>query len=239
MAWRPTEYLLEGELDNTTPDKVTGWMQFASLRERVTFDLKGNFHRDIRGAKIHFTGEGDKNDPEAASYMAQFSREQTGKVGDITAGLPPCDYSNSPYLEWYSQENGRVVIELDQDQVQVIGRPIPACESDPISREEQTCNMAEFLTGLSAAAGVPAIAPAQQLVADPVYTHWVVVKGKIVGEAHSVESTGNGRSFAFVRLFDMPEMAEYGHIDTAYLRSKQDTPSADTSVCDNPNSDPG
>ncbi len=28
MAWRPTEYLLEGELDNTTPGKVTGWMQF-------------------------------------------------------------------------------------------------------------------------------------------------------------------------------------------------------------------
>jgi hypothetical protein len=29
MAWRPSEYLIDGELDNTTPGKVTGWMRFA------------------------------------------------------------------------------------------------------------------------------------------------------------------------------------------------------------------
>jgi hypothetical protein len=112
------------------------------------------------------------------------------------------------------------VIELTQDQVKVIGRPIPACESDPISREEQTRKMAGFLAGLSQAAGVLAIAPAQRLVSDPAFTHWVVVDGKIAGEAHSVEFGNNGQSFAFVRLFNMPEGAEYGYIETAYLRSK-------------------
>ena len=54
MAWRPTQYLIEGELDNTQPGKVTGWMRFAGLKQLVTFDLSGNFHRDIRGAKIRF-----------------------------------------------------------------------------------------------------------------------------------------------------------------------------------------
>jgi len=39
MAWRPTEYLIEGRLDNTAPGKVTGWMTFAGLKEKVTFDL--------------------------------------------------------------------------------------------------------------------------------------------------------------------------------------------------------
>jgi len=39
MAWRPTEYLIEGELDNTNPGKVTGWMRFAGLKDKVTFDL--------------------------------------------------------------------------------------------------------------------------------------------------------------------------------------------------------
>lgn len=39
MAWRPNQYLVEGELDNTQPNKVTGWMQFAGLKEKVTFDL--------------------------------------------------------------------------------------------------------------------------------------------------------------------------------------------------------
>lgn len=57
MAWRPTQFVQEGELDNTCPDKVTGWIKFADMKDKVTFDLEGNFHRDIRGAKIHFTGD--------------------------------------------------------------------------------------------------------------------------------------------------------------------------------------
>ena len=93
MAWRPTEYLLEGELDNTNPGKVTGWMRFAGMKQQVSFDLNGNFHRDIRGAKIRFTGNCCENDPKAASYMDGMSTEQTGEVGDITAGLPPAPAS--------------------------------------------------------------------------------------------------------------------------------------------------
>ncbi len=220
MAWRPTEYLIEGELDNTNPGKVAGWMRFAGIDEKVIFDLEGNFHRDIRGTKIHFRGEGVESN-EAERYMVGFDLQQTGEVGDITAGLPPADYvSGSVYIEWYGDENGRVVIELEQDQLKVIGRPIPACESDPISREDQARKMAGFLAGLSQTAGMVAIAPAQRLVSDPAFTHWVVVDRKIIGEAHSVEPSGNGRSFGFVRLFNMPESAEYGYIEPARLRRK-------------------
>ena len=90
MAWRPNGYLLEGELDNTTPGRVTGWMQFAGLNKKVTFELEGNFHRDIRGAKIRFRGDGNADDPEAASYMEGFSLKQTGNAGDMTAGGGVC-----------------------------------------------------------------------------------------------------------------------------------------------------
>jgi hypothetical protein len=149
MAWRPTKHLLEGELDNTTPGKVTGWMRFAGMDRKVTFDLTGNFHRDIRGAKIRFKGDGNHDDPEAAGYMDSFAEHQTGKVGDITAGLPPRDYTDYPYLEWFGGDNGRVVLELEQNQIEVIGTPIPACESDPISRKEQAQNMMEFMGQLA------------------------------------------------------------------------------------------
>ena len=74
---------------------------------------------------------------------------QTGKVGDITAGLPPQDYSSSPYIEVHSNQNGRIVLELEPEQVQVIGTPIPASESEPVSREEQDRNMAEFLVQMA------------------------------------------------------------------------------------------
>lgn len=155
MAWRPTEYLIEGELDNTNPGKVTGWMKFAGKKEKVTFDLEGNFHRDIRGAKVRLIGGASETEQGAEGYMQGFAPHQTGQVGDMTAGLPPHDYVNYPYFEWYGSENGRVVLELEHDQIELLIRPIPACESDPLSREQQNRNMAEFLAGLAQAANIP------------------------------------------------------------------------------------
>ena len=157
MAWRPTQYLLEGELDNQVPGKVTGWMQFAGMKDKVTFDLKGDFHRDIRGTKIRFKGEGREDDVKAASYMDGLAQHQTGKVGDITAGLPPYDYVRGYcYVEWYGDGNGRVVIELEQDQVEVIGQLLPWEQWEPISREEQMRNMSEFMGQVVQEFNVPA-----------------------------------------------------------------------------------
>ena len=120
------------------------------------FDLEGNFHRDIRGAKIRLKGDDSKNDLDAVGYIQGFAQHQTGKVGDMTAGLAPQDYGvQYPYIEWYSEQNGRVVLELESDQIEIIGTPIPAIESDPISREEQNRNMAEFLGGLAQELNVP------------------------------------------------------------------------------------
>ncbi len=152
MAWRPTEVLIEGMLDNTTPNKVTGWMIFSGMK--VTFDLEGNFHRDIRGAKIRFTNEASESE-NAVNYMEGFSSHQTGKVGDMTAGLPPQDFGAVPYLEWFGDANGRCVIELKPDQVELLTPPIPAMKSDPISRKQQEENMAEFLGQIAGADGVP------------------------------------------------------------------------------------
>ena len=232
MAWRPTAYLIEGELDNTTPGKVTGWMRFAGMKGKVTFDLKGNFHRDIRGAKIRLKGDGEEPDARAAKNMTHISPEQTGDVGDITAGREPRDYVAYPYIEVYTDQNGRIVIELDADQVEVIGRPIPACESDPISREQQAWNMANFLGGLSREAGVPAFAPGQRLVSDPNFTHWVVAEGHVIGEARNVEPDKNGTCFAYVRLFNMPECAEHGTIERKHLREKTDGLPNDAATAD-------
>jgi len=151
--------LIEGELDNTHLGKVTGWMRFAGMKDRVTFNLQGDFHRDIRGAKIRFTGDAAETDPpaDANEYMKGFALHHTGKVGDMTAGLPPADYvAGYCYLEWYGEENGRVVIELEPTQVEVIGTPIPARESYPVSRDTQKRNMAQFLGSIAAEVNLPA-----------------------------------------------------------------------------------
>lgn len=159
MAWRPTHLVIEGELDNSIRDKVTGYIRFYGLDKNVIFDLQGNFHRDIRGAKIKFHSEEymEQDEKEAKEYMKSFSLVQTGKVGDITAGISTgrkengdltYEYGSLPYFEWYSNENGRVIIELDAEQVELLTKPIPVCESDPIDRKEQEKNMKDFMNGL-------------------------------------------------------------------------------------------
>lgn len=155
MAWRPNDYFVEGILDNTEPGKVTGWMKFVGKEERVVFELEGNFHRDIRGAKVRLIGNPDCNQEQANQYMQGFAQKQTGKVGDMTAGKQPQDYVDYPYFEWYSEENGRVVLELEPDQVELLTRAIPTCESDPISRKDQAENMAQFLCETAAEFGIP------------------------------------------------------------------------------------
>ncbi len=151
MAWRPTEYLIEGELDNTHLGKVTGWLRFAGMRRKVRLDLEGDFHRDIRGTMLRLRGPAAVEAPrpkEAAAYMKGFSAAQVGRAGDITAGLKPVDYVDYPYVEWYGEGNGRVVLELDPEQIEVVGERIPTRESFPVSRERQAQNMVDFLRGL-------------------------------------------------------------------------------------------
>jgi len=158
MAWRPNEQFIEGILDNSVPGKVTGWMRFAGMKENVIFDLEGDFHRDIRGAKVRLCGDGESANPEeSAGYLEGFSKLQKGNVGDMTAGLPPYDYTPEgyAYFEWYSEDNGRVVLEMGTNQVEILSQPIPVCESYPVDRKKQAENMAGFLCGIAKACGIP------------------------------------------------------------------------------------
>jgi hypothetical protein len=82
MAWRPNDYFIEGVLDNTEPGKVTGWMKFVGKKETVVFELEGNFHRDIRGAKVRLTGKPDGSKEQASRYMQRFAKKQR-TCGDV------------------------------------------------------------------------------------------------------------------------------------------------------------
>ena len=163
MAWRPNENLIEGELDNTTLGKVTGWMIFirrGDIPLKVDFYLEGDFHEDIRGKRIKLTnanpkyidGELDKN----ITCMDGFSEVQDGGVGDITAGIPvngTVPYVDYPYIEWYSEENGRVVLELNHKQIEIIcdmspfAAPLKECERKA-QYEKRYERLFEFLANL-------------------------------------------------------------------------------------------
>jgi hypothetical protein len=199
MAWRPYENLIDGELSNRVPGKVTGWMRFFRRRRqplRVVFDLAGDFHEDIRGSDIVLKGDApaDRNISleRDGTYMDGFDPVQRGTVGDMTAGVPlgpwteelarrlktqleivwqengltgteleerrlavAADYAAKiaagelyypyvqyPYFEWYS-DNGRVVLELDPDQITVIRPETPATKKSPQELAQDRKNRAK------------------------------------------------------------------------------------------------
>ena len=177
---------------------------------RVLFNLKGDFHEDIRGRLIRFTNPqpSDRNDAlgREGTYMEGFSAVQNGEVGDITAGLslgpwneeralsfmtqhehlwdelgiqgderekrrhvladryrmhveaedaffPYVDY---PYIEWYSEPNGRVVLELGPRQVEIFDAgALPSREKIPwkayADERRRQKAMTSFLAGMSKA----------------------------------------------------------------------------------------
>jgi len=87
MAWRPYPNLIEGELSNRIPGKVTGWMRFFRRRRQplgVVFDLEGDFHEDIRGSDIVLRNDmpTDKNISleRDGTYMEGFDPLQRGKT---------------------------------------------------------------------------------------------------------------------------------------------------------------
>ena len=146
MAWRPHELLRSGELSNVQPGLVTGHLILNGMADPVMVMLQGDFHRDIRGASIKLRGSDQPVDfDEARQLMEGFSKLQTGSAGDITAGLEPFDYVRYPYIGWYSHHNGRVVLELEPEQLTVIGTPLPWAGQPPIDAEATRQKLLQFL----------------------------------------------------------------------------------------------
>ncbi len=131
MAWRFDKMVIRGEIDNTVRGSVTGMLWLLGREQPMTLDLVGDTWPDLAGCKLTFENPNPVPQPQYDEGLAMI---QTGSVGDITASqklkkllVPeevwmkaleerrfhevPCMLSNSLYLEWFSDRNGRVVIQ--------------------------------------------------------------------------------------------------------------------------------
>ena len=122
MAWRVTDNLIDGTLDNTTPAKVTGELRFLGRKRPVRVDLAGDFAGECRGKRLALKHAEPRErnrilpDRRAGSYMTGFAAVQRGEVGRMM--VDDC----GAYLEWFGEKNGRVVIELAVAEVEVVTR---------------------------------------------------------------------------------------------------------------------
>jgi hypothetical protein len=122
MAWRIEDQVVRVILDNRIPGMVIGKVWLAGRNDPLQLNLAGNPRRDIAGRFLVLERSGAVKDP-----LGGLATEQRGVCGDLTAsrkvrtplpawaeGLNHCseEWHNAVYLEWFSERNGRVVIEL-------------------------------------------------------------------------------------------------------------------------------
>ena len=128
MAWRIEDAVAQGEIDNTVEGETTGRIWLVGRDEPLILSLNGDCWRDLAGTRLQF----ENPDPKPMQGLGSLDVDQAGIVGDMTASrksrVPtvseeelnelyqerleiPFEWRNTLYLEWFSEINGRVVIE--------------------------------------------------------------------------------------------------------------------------------
>jgi hypothetical protein len=137
MAFRIHDSVVRGEVDNRVKGIVRGKIWVIGRKKPVELKLKGNAWPDLAGCLLKF-----KNPLKRVAHhgLDSLNPKQDGQVGDITAsrkvrvmeipmpeaylmkkrGEPVSEHmANSLYLEWYSAQNGRVVIESADYELEI------------------------------------------------------------------------------------------------------------------------
>ena len=154
MAIRLDKAIVRGEISNETPGFVTGRIWLLGQADPLVLNLRGNCLRDVAGCTLAFINPNPRREP----MLDILSPVQHGSVGDMTASrktrVPtvsddeligllenrqpvPTRLANSLYLEWFSENNGRVVVESHEFTLQI---------SEPqwrMSAEEETAQSLE------------------------------------------------------------------------------------------------
>lgn len=129
MAFRIHDSVVRGQIDNRVKGIVRGKIWLNGRAEPLTLKLEGNAWPDLAGCLLKFT---NPQKPVPDPNLDSLHGVQCGTIGDLTASRkvrvfdipteeaylmckrgekPPEHLANCLYLEWFSDFNGRVVIE--------------------------------------------------------------------------------------------------------------------------------
>jgi hypothetical protein len=135
MAIRLDRSIIRGEIDNTERGRLRGKVWLVGRDEPLELDLEGDAWRDVAGTRIAFVNPRPRKQKAAAALPVR----QPGIVGDITASRKvkqitasdeevnrlleaeqplPFEWRNSLYIEWFTEECGRVIIESADYEIQ-------------------------------------------------------------------------------------------------------------------------
>jgi hypothetical protein len=153
MALRIHETVVRGEIDNRKRGVVRGSIWLVGREEPVSLEFTGNCLPDLAGCLVRFENPQATQTAEEMTHI--LNRQQKGVTGDMTAsrkvrvfdvpledalrmsregGSPPEHMANSLYIEWFSEANGRVVIESSDYTIDVSA---PAWTLSPKEEQKQ------------------------------------------------------------------------------------------------------
>lgn len=159
MARRIQQSIVRGEIDNRARGCVHGRLWLAGRGEPIVLELRGNCRRDLAGCLVTFV---NPRAAAAADEETDLDALQSGVAGEITAsrkvrffdvpleealritregGAPAEHMANSLYLEWFSDANGRVVIE-SSDYTFNVSAPVWTLSAEEEQEEIETSHQA-------------------------------------------------------------------------------------------------
>ena len=170
MAFRIHDSVVRGEIDNRQKGIVRGNIWVEGRVEPLVLELEGNAWPDLAGCLLTFTNPQPRIlDP----LLASLHPLQRGRIGDLTASRkvrvfdvplqdaldmihrqerPPEHMANSLYLEWFSEANGRVVVESADYELTITPPGWRMTPQEDAERAAQAAaGMADFLGRLTKA----------------------------------------------------------------------------------------
>lgn len=170
MAFRIHDSVVRGEIDNRVKGKVRGRIWVEGRAEPVVLELEGNAWPDLAGCLLTFTNPLERLRHQ---HLDSLHPLQRGGIGDLTASRkvrvfdvpletaldmirrkekPPEHMANSLYLEWFSEANGRVVIESADYKLTISAPEWRLTPEEDADRAQQAANgMADFMGRLTEA----------------------------------------------------------------------------------------
>ena len=79
MAWRPSDWVLAGELDNTTQGWTIGWVRLRDRDEPLQLKLAGNCHPDLAGWKFKIVRTDPIPDWVGPNPYTDIATDQSGR----------------------------------------------------------------------------------------------------------------------------------------------------------------
>jgi hypothetical protein len=174
MAFRIHESVVRGEIDNRVKGVVRGKIWVEGCAGPVVLELKGNAWPDLAGCLLTFTNP-QKRIPH--QHLDSLRSIQRGGIGDLTASRkvrvfdvpleealdmirrqekPPEHMANCLYLEWFSDANGRVVVESADYELKISAPEWRMTPEEEAARDRlAAAGMTEFMGKLTRAIEEP------------------------------------------------------------------------------------